>query len=109
MYVSFTNYSHIPISISNVSIVIDDICYPCAYVPTKVIDYIHRIGKEIVGQKEIMSIQFPVSLLALSGSSGYLYFDTLPNTYPDAPTALILEVSTNRGKAKRMKLSVPLN
>lgn len=109
MYVSFTNHSHLPISISNVSVVIDNVCYPCVYVPTKVLDYTHRIGKEIVGQKEIMSIQFPISLLALAGSSGYLYFDTLPDTYPDAPTELILEVSTSRGKAKRMKLSVLKN
>lgn len=109
MYVSFTNNSHLPISISNVSVVIDNICYPCVYVPAKVLDYTHRIGKEIVGKKEIMSIQFPVSLLALAGSSGYLYFDTLPDTCPDAPTEVTLEVSTSRGKAKRMKLLIPKN
>lgn len=109
MYVSFANNSHLPISITNVSIVIDNVCYPCVYVPTKVLDYTHTIGKEVVGRKEILSIQFPVSLSALAGSSGYLYFDTLPDTYPDAPKVLTLEVSANRGKAKRMKLSVPLN
>lgn len=109
MYVSFTNNSHLPISILNVSIVIDNVCYPCVYVPTKVIDYTHRIGKEIVGKKEIMSIQFPISLLALAGSSGYLYFDKLPDTYPDDPKEVTVEVSTSRGKAKRIKLSIPLN
>ncbi len=109
MYVSFTNNSHLPISISNVSIVIDNVCYPCVYVPTKILDYTHQKGKEVVGHKEIMSIQFPVSLLSLAGSSGYLYFDTLPDTCPNVPTELTLEVSTSRGKAKRMKLSVPKN
>lgn len=108
MYVSFTNCSRLPISITNMSIVQNGICYPCVYVPTKVLDYTHTIGKEIVGHKEIMSIQFPVSLLALAGSSGYLYFDTLPDTYPDDPKEVTLEVSTSRGKAKKMKLSVPL-
>ena len=109
IYASFTNSSHLPVSISNVSIVVDNVCYPCVYVPTKVVEYTHRVGKEIVGKKEIMSIQFPVSLLALAGSSGYLYFDTLPDTYPDDSTEVTLEVSTSRGKAKRMKLSVAEN
>ncbi len=109
IYVSFTNNSHLPISISNVSLVIDNICYPCVYVPTKVLDYTRRIGKEVICRKEIMSIQFPISLLALAGSSGYVYFDTLPDNYPDDATELILEVSTSRGKAKRIKLSVPKN
>lgn len=109
MYVSFTNCSRLPISITNVSIVQNDICYPCVYIPAKVLDYAHRIGKGTVGYKEIMSIQFPVYLSALAGSSGYLYFDTLPDTYPDAPKEVTLEVSTSRGRAKRMKLSVPLS
>lgn len=109
MYVSFSNRSHLPISITNVSVVQDNICYPCVYVPTKVREYTHKIGKEIISHKEIMSIQFPISLLSLAGFSGYLYFDMLPDTYPDAPTELILEVCASRGKAKRMKLSVPSN
>lgn len=107
MYVAFTNKSQLPITITNVSLVIDSVCYPCAYVPTKVIDYTHRIGKEIVSHKELMSIQFPISLAALAGTSGYLYFDTLPSNYPNTPSELTLEVSTSRGKAKRIKLSVP--
>lgn len=109
LYVSFTNNSHLPVSISNVSVVIDNVCYPCVYVPTKVWDYTRTVGKEVVSRRETFSIQFPVSLSALAGSSGYIYFDTLPDTYPDAPTEVTLEVSANRGKAKRMKLSVPTN
>lgn len=109
MYASFTNHSHAPVSISNVSVVVDDVCYPCVYVPTEILQYTRKIGKEIVSQKEIMSIHLPISLLSLAGSSGYLYFDTLPDTYPDTATEVILEVSTSRGKAKRMRLSVPKN
>lgn len=109
MYLSFTNHSHLPISISSISIVHNDICYPCAYIPTKVIDRTHRIGKEIVSHQEILSIQFPVSLLSLAGTSGYLHFGKLPDTYPTDPTTVTLEVSASRGKAKRMKLSLPQN
>jgi len=109
MYVSFTNCSRLPISITNVSIVQSNICYPCVYIPTKVLDYTHKIGKEIASRKEIMSMQFPVYLCALAGFSGYLYFDTLPDTYPDAPKEVNLEVSTSRGTAEKMKLSVPLS
>lgn len=109
MYVSFTNHSHLPVSISNVSIVHDGICYPCVYVPTRVKEYMRKMGNEIISQIEIMSVHLPISLLSLAGSSGYLYFDILPDTYPDIATEVILEVSTSRGKAKRMKLSVPKN
>lgn len=65
--------------------------------------------KEIISQSEIMSVHLPISLLSLAGSSGYLYFDILPDTYPADATTVTLEVSTSRGKAKRMKLSVPKN
>lgn len=109
MYASFTNHSHLPVSISNVSVVHDGICYPCVYMPTKISHYTHKIGNEIVSQRETMSIHLPISLLSLAGSSGYLYFDILPDTYPTETTTVTLEVSTSRGKAKRMKLSVPKN
>lgn len=109
MYVSFTNHSHLPVSILNVSIIVDDVCYPCVYVPTKLSHYTRKIRKEIVSQKDVMSVQLPISLSSLAGHSGYLYFDTLPDNYPDAPKELTLEVSANRDRAKRMKLLIPKN
>lgn len=109
MYVAFTNRSRLPISILNISIVQNKICYPCVYMPTAVVEYTRRSGKELLGYREELSIQFPISLSSLAGSSGYLYFDKLPQNYPDAPTAVTLEVSTNRGRAKRMRLSIPQN
>ncbi|MEY8285411.1 hypothetical protein AALA13_16580 [Lachnospiraceae bacterium 50-23] len=108
-YISFTNHSRLPISILNVSIVLNDVCYPCVYIPTKVCETIRRSGKEVISCKEDYSIQFPISLSSLAGSSGYLYFDKLPKTFPDVPTTVTIEVSTNRGKAKKMILSVPEN
>lgn len=107
LYMSFTNHSHQPISISNVAIVHDSVCYPCVYVPTKVYDSKDWIKNELISHKEIFSISFPISLTSLAGSSGYLYFDTLPDNFPTSPKALTFEVSTSRGKAKRMILSVP--
>lgn len=106
-YISFNNLSRLPISILNVSIVLNEVCYPCVYIPIKVCETIRRSGKEIINYKEEYSIQFPISLSSLAGSSGYLYFDKLPENYPDAPTTVTVEVSTNRGKAKRMRLPVP--
>ena len=108
MYVAFTNCSRLPISILNVSIVLDKICYPCVYIPTTVVEHTRHSGKELLSYREELSIQFPVSLSSLAGTSGYLYFDKLPDNYPNAPTTLTLEVSTNRGQAMKMKLSVPL-
>lgn len=107
MYVSITNCSHLSISISNISIVHDNICYPCAIIPKKVIETTHTIGKQVVSRKEEYSIDFPINLSALAGTSGYLYFDRLPNTYPISPTTLTVQVSSNRGSAKKMILLIP--
>lgn len=107
MYVSITNCSHLSISISNISIVHDNICYPCAFIPKKVKETTHTIGKQVVNRKEEYSIEFPINLSSLAGTSGYLYFDKLPNTYPISPTTLTVQVSSNRGKATKMILSIP--
>lgn len=107
MFVSFTNHSRLPISILNISIIQDKVCYPCVYVPTMVCEHTRRSGKEIISHREEFSVQFPISLASLAGSSGYLYFDKLPENYPDDATTLTVQVSTNRGKAMKMKLSVP--
>lgn len=109
MYVAFTNRSRLPISILNISVVYDKVCYPCVYIPITVVEHTRHSGKELLSHREELSIQFPISLSSLAGTSGYLYFDKLPDNYPDAPTTLTLEVSTNRGRAKKMKLSVPRN
>lgn len=107
MYVAFTNRSRLPISVLNVSILQGEVCYPCVYVPTVVCEHTRRSGKEIVSHREEFSIQFPISLSSLAGSSGYLYFDKLPENYPDDATTLTVQVSTNRGRAMKMKLPVP--
>lgn len=109
MFISFTNHSRLPISILNVSIIQDNICYPCVYIPTVVCEHTRRSGKEIISHREELSIQFPISLASLAGSSGYLYFDRLPENYPDDATTLTVQVSTNRGLATKMKLLIPEN
>lgn len=106
-YIAFTNRSRLSISVLNISVVHDKICYPCVYIPTTVVEYTCCSGKELISHREELSIQFPISLSSLAGTSGYLYFDKLPDNFPDAPTTLTFEVSTNRGRAKKMKLSVP--
>lgn len=107
MYVSITNCSHLSISISNISIIHNNVCYPCAFIPKKVIETTHTIGKQVVSRKEEYSIEFPINLSSLAGTSGYLYFDKLPNTYPMSPTTLTVQVSSNRGSAKKMILLIP--
>ena len=79
----------------------------CVYIPVTVVEHTRHSGKELLSHREELSIQFPISLSSLAGTSGYLFFDKLPDSFPDAPTTLTLEVSTNRGRAKKMKLSVP--
>lgn len=107
MFVSFTNRSRLPISILNISVIQDNVCYPCVYIPTVVCEHTRRSGKEIISHREEFSVRFPISLASLAGSSGYLYFDKLPENYPDDAKTLTVQVSTNRGRAKKMKLLVP--
>ena len=104
LYVTFTNHSRLPISILDISIAQNNICYPCVHIPTVVCEHTRRSGKEIVSHREEFSVQFPISLSSLAGSSGYLYFDRLPENYPDDATTLTVQVSTNRGRAKKMRL-----
>ena len=107
MFVSFMNHSRLPISILNVSVIQDNVCYPCVYIPTVACEHTRRSGKEIISHREELSIRFPISLTSLAGSSGYLYFDKLPENYPDDAKTLTVQVSTNRGRAEKMKLLVP--
>lgn len=106
IYASFENHSRLSLSITGISAIYDGVSYPCLYQSISVCEHERRIGGKIVSRKEDFSISLPINLSSLAGTSGYLYFDMLPDTYPSDAKTLTLQVSTNRGKAKKMILPV---
>lgn len=107
MYLSYVNLSHLSVSITNVNLIYKGISYPCAYEPTLAQTYTHKIGKEIVTRRDDFTTALPLNLSALAGSSGYIYFGSLPSDFSEHSGTIEIEVGTNRGRAIKMKLKIP--
>lgn len=105
-YLAFENKSRLPISITAISVHIDGVYYPCKYIPQKVTSSQHTVNGKVVSSQDYFSIHFPVELGSLGSTSGYVLF-VLPKgiRMPDAKTLTFL-ISSNRGKAIEMKLSL---
>lgn len=102
-YIQFVNKSRIPISITDVSLKIGGILYPCKKIPAIADTVLHRcFGTQSLDN--IYSIQFPISLSSLGGTSGYLIFD-IPQEYDTPlPTPVKIAVSSNRGRTLEVEL-----
>lgn len=105
-YLLFENKSRMPISITELSVQINGVYYPCRYLPEIVTSSHRTIGKEIVSSHDYFNIAFPVQLGALGATSGYVLF-ILPKDIqmPDSKTLTFL-VTSNRGKAVEKIISV---
>ena len=105
-YLFFENRSRLPISITALSILLDGTCYPCRYQPEKVISHQRTVGGKVVNSQDYYNINFPVQLSSLGSSSGYVLFVIPPEVLiPDSKT-VTFQVSSNRGNAFEMKLSL---
>lgn len=104
LHVQFINRSTLSLSINEISIKHNDIEYPCSKIPQKVLETTNRIGREIVNHKEYYSLEFPINLPALCGSSGYLYFSSDSNNFPQISTEVTVIIRSNRGRAVERKL-----
>ena len=106
VYMSFTNYSRLPISITNISIWNDCILYSCVHTPevVKVVSRTH--GNEEVYNHPIFSSPLPINIPSLSGTSGYVYFLFPQENWKADTKFLTVELSTNRHLTLRMKLSL---
>ncbi len=106
LYLFFENRSRLPISITAISVLFDGVYYPCRYQPQKVISDQRTVGGKVVSLQDYYNITFPVQLGSLDSSSGYVLF-VIPQDVqiPDSKT-LTFQVSSNRGKAFEMKLSL---
>lgn len=106
VYAVITNKSHIPISISLISAILDDEDVPCSMIPY-VVQYKKLPGEHGKGQFEpVRSLPFPLNLGPLSGVSGYLYFRSPRPISQSLSTHLSLSVHTSRKGQVKVECSL---
>lgn len=104
-YMQIDNYSRLPISITDVHLVIDDVPYPCKKLPECVFYYDRTVGPTSVSKQDFYNLPLPVHIPALGGTSGFFLF-AIPPEYEELPARLqTFQVSANRGRA--MKVILP--
>lgn len=104
VYFQMTNNSLQTISINDISIFVGSYECHCSAIPVRVLEVIRRVGKEITNHKEYYSVELPVTLAPLCGTSGYLNFSFDSEIQGPAPTELNFVIRTNRGRAIKRKL-----
>ncbi|KJJ77622.1 hypothetical protein [Clostridium sp. FS41] len=105
-YLSFTNKSRLPISITALSVQINGVYYPCRHIPQKVVSTQRAVNGKIVSSYDYFSIQIPIEIGSLGSTSGYVLFVLPKGVYIPDSKALNLQISSNRGKAIEMKLTL---
>lgn len=103
-YIQFDNLSNSAISITDVSIVINGITYPCDKLPTTVAYFDRRIGQKTVSSNSLYNMPLPACLSGYGGSSGYFVFQIPSESVPPDSTHRMFLISTNRGPSFRVEL-----
>ena len=106
VYMSFTNKSRLPVSITDVRIWSDCTPYSCTHTP-EIVKFVTRtLGKTQTFQEAIHSLPLPINLPSLSGTSGFLYFQIPQGTFECDSKSLTVELSTNRHWTLKKTLSL---
>lgn len=103
-FLLFENKSRLPISITSIAVLIDDIPFPCVAFPHAAFKIIEKKGNIVTYRKELQAVSMPLNLAPLCSASGFLDFDIPPEYLQKLSTPLILQVSTNRGRLKQIRL-----
>lgn len=101
--IQIANKSRLPISVTDVRLKIGGNYYPCKKYPVLADSSKHEWGKN-VSVKDFYSLQFPLSMLALGGTGGYLVFDVPQEIDVPLSKPLTFSVSTNRGRPFEVQL-----
>ena len=105
-YMSFTNNSRLPISITDICIWNDCVLYSCVHT-SEIVKFIDReSNNEQVYKETIHSAPLPINLPSLSGTSGYVYFLFPQENFQVSSKSLTVELSTNRYLTLRKTLSL---
>ncbi len=100
----FTNKSRLAVSITDVHVNINGNFYPCKKHPVLASSTRHEWGGN-VSVKDFYSIQFPLSMLALGGTGGYIVFDIPQGVDIPLSMPMTFLISTNRGRPFGVQLS----
>ena len=65
-------------------------------------------GDVIVDRQSERSTAMPIQLQSLGGAMILVLFESLPEAVPTDATSLNLVICTNRGRPRKMKLSLPV-
>lgn len=103
-YIQFDNLSNSAVSITDVSIVINGITYPCNKLPTIVVSSDRKIGGKTVSSDSLYNMSLPVCLSGYGGSSGYFVFQIPLESVPPDSTHRTFLISTSRGSSFRVEL-----
>lgn len=106
VYAMFENKSHLPISITGISVQLDSIWYPCEKIPLTTFTETTRCKDKILSRHEYQSLPLPIFITGLGGTSGYVYFEFPESSLPPDATQMTFLISTNRGKPVEKKLSL---
>lgn len=98
-YLMFLNNSHSPVTITSVSICINNVYYPAVLTPQEVCHTVHRSKNEIVDTHSEYSIVFPIALSGQFATSGYVYFPLPQGTFVPSTRIFSLKVCTSNGMA----------
>lgn len=103
IFLAMQNNSYLPISINDISLIVNGTKYTGFSVPPHTLRY-KDDTLDIPVDREHTTIPFPVNLGALAGASGYIRFDVSEEVFETLSTPLTFQVSTNRGSSIQMKL-----
>ena len=104
LYIMINNKSRLPIAIESLSITYKDKIFPCALIPKKTFERTTKTGSVIKENKSYYTLQLPIYLPSLGGTSGYFLFDIPEEVSQNLSTPLTVLIHSNRGKATEMKL-----
>lgn len=106
VYMSFTNRSRLPISITDIRIWNRCVLYSCIHTPEIVKTFERSLNNRQTYQEAIHSTPLPINLPSLSGSSGYVYFLFPQENFEVDSMSLTVELSTNRHLTLKKTLSL---
>jgi hypothetical protein len=104
LWLSFENYSRLPISVTRLFLLFKDEVIECETIPQTVFENTSKRGEVILKHEIEKSLELPIQLDSLGAKSGFILFQS-GQVHPEKPPILLtLRVCTNRGTIKKLEL-----
>ena len=99
-----SNKSQLPISITNMEMVVNDKLYPTERRTHTLDIYYYKVNGQTVDRNPIYNSYTPINLESLGSTLGDFVYILPPEVEPDYRNGMLFEISTNRSQAVRKKL-----